>query len=51
MTTVGWKKDMVEKNVLFLLISCWMSDNLLEPCIRLWVRLRYLVDLLWYRHT
>ena len=27
---VGWKKDMVEKNVPFLPISCWMGDNLLK---------------------
>ena len=30
MTTVGWKKDMVEKNVPFLPISGWMSDNLFK---------------------
>merc|ERR1711907_585506 len=28
---VGWKKDMVEKNVPFLPISGWMGDNLLKP--------------------
>merc|ERR1712199_68751 len=27
---VGWKKDMVEKNVPFLPISGWMGDNLLK---------------------
>jgi len=28
---VGWKKDMVEKNVPFLPISGWVGDNLLKP--------------------
>jgi len=28
---VGWKKDMVEKQVPFLPISGWMGDNLLKP--------------------
>merc|ERR1719326_1955441 len=27
---VGWKKDMVEKNVPFMPISGWMGDNLLK---------------------
>ena len=27
---VGWKKDMVEKNVSFLPISGWMNDNLFK---------------------
>jgi len=28
---VGWKKDMVEKQVPFMPISGWMGDNLLKP--------------------
>ena len=27
---VGWKKDMVEKNVPFLPVSGWMGDNVLK---------------------
>ena len=27
---VGWKKDMVEKNVLLLPTSVWMGDKLLK---------------------
>jgi len=30
LTKVGWKKDMVEKNIPFLPISGWMGDNLLK---------------------
>merc|ERR1712187_182585 len=30
LTKVGWKKDMVEKNIPFMPISGWMGDNLLK---------------------